>query len=240
MALNPYARITWRGHTFDNITARAVQHWEYCLSHLVGRPVTLPVFQGCYSTAVGPSAGTHAGSGAVDVGDPGGVTWDQVQYAGRLAGWDDWHRLELRDARGNLIWGPHCHGILRGDAKVSPEAEKQRQDYNANLDGLADHARDGSPKPHPIVPFAYPMPAVNLPNMQREFRKTRGWVAMPGVRQIQRALNLKTGTTLTVDGIAGPKTRAALARWEKQNGGNGDGIPGPLLWLLGAARFEVS
>lgn len=229
-----YERVSFRGHTFDRVTARAVRHGDYCLSHLVGKPVTLPVFQGCYSTAVGASAGTHSGSGAVDVGRPHGASWAEVQKAMRLAGFAAWHRTP---AQGD--WGDHVHAVLLGDSRVSDSARRQVQDYHAGLSGLANHARDRSWRPSVLAPFRYPPGSVNYERVRDQFRRSSGWTALPGVKHVQRALNLKTGTTLRVDGIAGPKTKSALGRWERQNGGDGDGVPGGLLWLLGAARFEV-
>lgn len=230
--MSMYDRITFRGHTMDRVTARAVRHVDYCLSHLIDRPVTVRVAQGCYSTAVGASAGTHAGSGAVDLFHlPGIATDDQIRRAGRLAGWAMWHRLPCSE------WDEHFHGILIGDARVSDAARRQVQDYYAHLTGLADHAKDLTWHPSPIVAFHYPMHTVNLDHVAAQFRHPT--TRLPGVARIQRALNLKTGTTLRTDGWAGPLTRSALGRWERQNGGNGDGIPGERLWLLGVARFEV-
>ena len=233
----PYERITFRGRTFDRITARGVEHWEYCLGKLVHAPgpIELPIMQGPYSTAIAQSGSTHAGSGAVDVGCPQGVTWGQVAWSGRLAAWfASWRTPDQGP------WGNHAHGIQVGNVRVSTAAAQQVWNWeNYDDAGLVGNDKDLMRDPEPVVPFRFPLGVVNLERAAEEFRKTKGWTPRRSVRHIQSALNLKTPAQLTVDGIAGPRTRRALGSWEAANGGDGDGIPGGLLWLLGAGRFEV-
>ena len=79
-----------------------------------------------------------------------------------------------------------------------------------------------------------------LSTLTTQAAKKRGWEPKPSVRHLQRALNVKSGTHLLVDGVFGPKTKAAYARYEVQVGGNGDGVPGRhSVTLLGASRFTV-
>lgn len=224
-----YTRITFRDRTFDPITKQAVEHAE---SFLPG-DTQLHIFQGPYSTTTSASAKTHAGSGAVDV-DKGPYSWREVEKAFRMAGWAAWYRPPSDS------WGAHVHAILLGDKMVHPQAAAQRQDYYHGLDGLYYHRPDSPDawRPRVIVPFNYPLPYVDLSNVRAQALSDHP-TPHSGVKVIQRTLNLKTGTTLVVDGVYGPKTKAALKRWERQHGGDGDGVPGPLIKLLGAARFRV-
>jgi len=230
-------RLTFRGRTFDQITMAGILHWEYCLGHLLHRdtPVQLDVLQGPYSMTVAASGNTHAGSGAADVDRPAPATWGQTAWAGRLAGWFASVRLASQGP-----WQEHVHAVQVGNKGLSSAAALQVSNWE-NFDdaGLVGDDKDAMRDPDPIVSFRYPLGRVNLEHVRAEFTKTRGWEPLPGVRHMQQALNLKTGSQLVVDGIAGPKTRRQLAAWEDQHGGDGDGIPGPLLWLLGSARFEV-
>lgn len=233
--MGAYDRITWRGHRFDRKTVAGIVHAEQMARDLFGATGPCSIFQGSYSTSVGASAGTHDGGGALDSGPPPGTSWTEWQWCLRLAGFAAFDRPALAG-----VWGHHNHAIQIGNTHVSSGAAKQVIDYRLGLNALASHARDGSSRPNPIVPFAYPLRVVDLSNTRREAKKTKGWIVLPGVRHVQRALNLKLGTDLAADGIFGPLTRAAYKRWELTNGGDGDGLPTIRgLSLLGAARFSV-
>lgn len=236
MSNNAYQKITFRGREYDHITAAGHEHWEYCLGKLDdGRPgpVQISIFQGPFSTAVAASGNTHSGSGAEDVDKPDGVTWGQTAWAGRLAGWFASVRLASQGP-----WEKHIHAVQIGNSHLSAAADLQVANWeNYDDAGLVGNDRDAMRDPSPIVPFHYPMVTVNLENVRHAFKHPGEPLA--GVKRIQRALNLKTGSRLIADGVPGLKTRLALARWEENNGGDGDGIPGDLLWLLGTARFEV-
>lgn len=239
MTARPYDLVPggFRGRKFDHITMAGVLHWEYCLGKLLHseHPIVLPIMQGPFSTAVSQSGNTHAGSGAVDTGRGLGATWTQTAWAGRLAGFFASHRTPAQGP-----WGDHVHAVQLGNTHLSPAAATQVRNYREFDDaGLVGDDRDLMRDVDPLLPFRYPLGKVDLDNVREEFKKTKGWVARPGVKHVQRALNLKTGSMLPVDGIAGPRTRRRLGFWEEQNGGNGDGIPGPLLWLLGASQFEL-
>lgn len=232
--MSAYDRITFRGRDFDRITAAGVEHWEYVLAKQGHGRATLSIYQGPYSTAYAASGNTHAGSGAVDTACPPGVTWDELTWAGRLAGWFASHRTPTDE------WNEHEHAVQLGNRRLSAAAQQQVDNWKSYDDaGLAGSAQDLSRDPHPFVDFHYPLGVVNLPTVTEEFRKSKGWSFHQGVAEIQRALNIKGGAGLKVDGIAGSLTRKRLARWEGNNGGDGDGIPGGLTWLLGTALFRV-
>lgn len=223
-----FERVPFRGLEFDRITREGVLHLEY----LLGAQVTPS--QGPYGT-FGASAGTHTGSGAVDFGPVRGKTVEEVLKAGRRAGWALYHRPTRPG-----LWNEHFHGIQLGNPNISDEARRQVQDYYAGLDALASHLPDKDPwRPNPIVKFRFPLGQVNI-EMVRKQATGAPKKPLASVRHIQRALNLKSGTSLLVDGIYGTKTKRAYGRWEKQVGGDGDGVPAPFaLKLLGAARFRV-
>lgn len=235
MTANAYERISFRGRSYDRITAAGHEHWEYCLGKLDGRPgpVRIETMQGPFSTIVSASGNTHAGSGAEDNDKPAGVTWGQLAWAGRLAGWFASVRLASQGR-----WSEHVHAVQLGNTRVSSSAALQIANWeNYDDAGLVGNDKDAMRDPDPFVGFHYPMVEVDLDRARAAFKKPAG--PLIDVKRIQRTLNLKTGTHLVVDGTAGPKSRRALGAWEQANGGDGDGLPGELLWLLGAARFEV-
>lgn len=231
---DPFGRLTYEGHTLDHITLAAFQHGADILG------ATPPMVQGCYSTAVAASGNTHAGSGAFDLEPPDGHTHDQLVRAYRWAGTAIWHRLRLV-IDGKLIWEEHDHAIVVGDPRASQAGLNQVHDYHADLDGLAGHDPDGTWHPNPILPFHYPLGRVNLAHVHEQATvAAKKKTSITGVKHIQRCLNLKRQAALAVDGVFGPKTKAAYKRWELQVGGDGDGIPGAFaLKLLGASQFSV-
>lgn len=229
-----YERINFRGHTLNRRTAAMIEQAEDVLL----KGVKLDILQGSYHSGVGASAGTHDGGGAVDIAWPGNSRAKalEVQKALRQVGFAIWVRDDLPG-----VWNHHIHGIAIGDKQMSSGASKQIQDYYAGLNGLAGHARDSSWRPNPIPVFSYPLKKVDLSNLHAVAKSKKvEALSRPGVKVIQNALNAKSGTHLTPDGIYGQKTKQAFARFEKQVGGDGDGIPGEFaLSRLGLARFTV-
>lgn len=142
----PLDRCTYRGAQMDEKTKAAIQRLEAAL----GYPLTIT--QGCYSTAVGASAGTHAGGGVVDL-----APWDHARKVkiGRDQAWAIWYRPELwRDGR--RIWPAHCHAVLIGHEALSDEAADQVEEYLAGGDGLAGVAGDPNPyRPAQLEPFRF-------------------------------------------------------------------------------------
>lgn len=231
-----YERVNFRGRTLNRRTVAMIQQAESVILDF-----QLHIMQGSYNGgggAVSASAGTHDGGGAVDFAWPGGskAKADKVVKALRRVGFAAWRRDNLPG-----VWGPHIHAIAIGDKSMSRGAGKQVQDYYAGLNGLAGHARDSTWRPNPIPVFSYPLKKVDLSNVHAIAKSKRVEpVGRPGIKIIQNALNAKTGTHLKPDGVYGPQTKAAFARYERQVGGDGDGIPGIFaLEQLGLARFTV-
>jgi hypothetical protein len=133
-------RIPFRGYLLDQASIDAFLVAE----KLTGW--TLPVMQGSWSTGVTASAGTHAGGGAIDVGlrDADGnlrSAWEQTWTVRnmRRAGFRTWRRTPAQG------FAYHAHGILAGDPLVSSAAASQLAQWNAGLNGLADHGSDDDP-----------------------------------------------------------------------------------------------
>ncbi|MBO9523904.1 MAG: hypothetical protein J7518_20410 [Nocardioidaceae bacterium] len=148
MADDRYARITWRGHTFDRYTVAALEAVEAD----IGR--TLTIYQGSFNTSVSESAGTHAGGGAVDCWCDDLFGLDTAR-ALRRRGFAAWYRPELT-RNGKRIWGAHVHAVQIGNLTLSVAAAAQVSDYRGGRNGLADNAPDPDPwRPNPIEPFDY-------------------------------------------------------------------------------------
>lgn len=226
-----FTRLDFEGHELDRLTLAAYEHGADILG------ATPNMSQGSFTDAFGPSGGTHSGSGAFDLDPPpAGHTFHEIQRAYRWGGCAAWHRPFNWDGRGGI---EHVHVIVIGDAGVSIEALNQVHDYHAGLNGLANHGIDPTWRPNPILAFHYPLATVELAHVAEQATAQRKTVHA-GVRHVQHCLNLKRHTALALDGIFGPKTRAAYKRWELQVGGDGDGIPGAFaLKLLGASQFSV-
>lgn len=222
---NPYAHVTYDGHTVNVRTAAMLDQ----MSSFLGYPLT--VLQGSYNPGgVGASGGTHDGGGAVDLAP---YDWLSKVKVARQVGFAAWHRTAIPGE-----WPEHVHMIAIGDLQMSDAAHAQVQDYYNHTDGLVDNAHDPTWRPNVIVPFHYPLDEVNLTNTVIQAKAAKP-ISIPSVKHVQKALNIKTGTHLTVDGVFGPQTHRAYTHYEAQNGGNGDGIPGKLLHKLGLALFNV-
>jgi len=168
----------------------------------------LTIIQGSYNKGVGQSAGTHDGGGALDLADYG---WQNKVRVLRNIGFAAWRRPTIPG-----LWNAHIHAIAIGDKEMSPSAHNQVVAYYNGRDGLASNGPDPHPRPNPIPVFAYwrtffvPVKAARKAFTEKPVRRRRI------VKRIQRALNKKLGTRLTVDGIAGPATKDAFKRWENK------------------------
>lgn len=209
----PYARTTYSGKVVNQRTKTVLTS----MAEFLGYDLTLS--QGSYNPGFGPSGGTHDGGGAFDLASF--AAFDKVRV-GRMAGVAIWHRLPTQGD-----WPEHEHGIVLGDKEMSDAARRQVQDYMAGLNGLANHARDDEFRPPwgTLVP-RFPQSRYILDNVAAEGRKSSNHTALPGVRALQRALNIKAHGLLEVDGIYGMQTRRVVARYEKRWGGDGDGVVG--------------
>jgi len=238
----PYDRINVGNGQVLNRRSLALHNQAITVFHVLGGKSTPRIAQGSYTTGVSASGNTHKGGGAEDTTLPSTASngqWMLWQKAQRFCGGAAFNRPELvRD--GKRIWGHHNHCGWLGDKQASPELVSQFRDYYAHRDGLADHAPDNTWHPSHIFVPRYPLGVIDLSNVVAEANKTRGFKSLPGVKQFQKALNVKIGADLTVDGIYGRKTKIAVAHWENVVGGNGDGIPGEFSSvLLGAGFFNV-
>lgn len=219
----PYERVTYQGKTMNRRTMAMVQQAEDYLGY------DLTIYQGSYHPGVSASGGTHDGGGALDFAP---WDWQKKVRVFRQVGFAAWHRPTLAGQ-----WDEHIHAIAIGDKEMSDAARKQVQDYYAHLDGLARHQPDRSWRPNPIPVFRFPLPTVDLSNVRAQAEHPTE--KLPGVKRVQAALNSKSGANLLVDGLYGPKTKAAMKRWEIQHGGDGDGLPGEMTKRLGLSLFKV-
>lgn len=225
-------KTTVDGKTVDMRTAKMLKLWEFnCLRDLF-------VIQGCFSDSVSQSAGTHDGSGAIDL-SVYGMSDKDIRFVvkqGRLAGFAAYFRENIPK-----VWERHIHAISIGTKGLSPAAQRQVVAYFNAENALADHGPDTDPRIAVIRVY----PSVKLKNVSlwaaiSQF-KTSNPKPSQTVRRIQWCLNEKLGLRMPIDGIAGPKTRDAYARWEKVcKAPVVDGIPGMYsLRLLGQDRFKV-
>lgn len=140
----------------------------------------------------------------------------------RTYGW------QARVYTGSNPHNAHVHVSLRGADMAPDAARKIAEDTRKWIDGTVPKTT---------------LPAVYLSRVQQAARRPRRSVAPVNVKRVQRALNARASAHIRVDGIYGPSTRQAYARWQRFLGYRGvaaDGIPGPKsLTRLGANRFRV-
>lgn len=141
---DPYSRVTWRGHRFDNRTVSAIK-WAEKNWQAVAPKKRPPwrIGQGSYSDG-SLSAGTHNGGGAVDIMFSG-LTVKQRRSAVRWlrrAGFAAWGRTGS-----GWVGNEHVHGILRAHNTASWQAEQQVVAYDNHRNGLANNAYDGTWRP---------------------------------------------------------------------------------------------
>jgi hypothetical protein len=135
MAKRPKTAVQWRGVWLDPQTRDQLVE----VDKLVGPYVSIVPSQGSYSTAVGASAGTHAGGGAFDLSVQKLTAW-QIQlvvFLLRRVGIAAWHRTSDEGP-----WSPHIHGINKTCPDLSPQAEAQVAAYKAKRNGLANDKAD--------------------------------------------------------------------------------------------------
>lgn len=180
----------------------------------------LRIIQGSYNSGgVSASAGTHDGGGAIDVAPTSRP--ERVVEALRAVGFAAWHRKPSQGP-----WTEHIHAIAVGDPELSSGAAQQVTDYLNGRNGLAGHGPDDGPRFNPIPQWVVKMPVVSLSRIQNQFKadKPRKTLA---VKRVQSLLNYRMNAGLLVDGIPGPKTKAAWKRWEQKIGvDNPDVKPG--------------
>ena len=157
---------------------------------------------------------------AATIGDPRVwyVIWDGKIYS-RTYGW------EPRIYTGENRHDHHVHVSLNGANGVPGDP--------GNFDTAAWGIAKGSTPP----PKDKTLPAVSLAAVQAAARSPRLEVHPVAVRRIQRALNARVSAGLTVDGIYGPATRAAVAEFQRRQGWAGADADG-ILGLQSATRLS--
>lgn len=124
-------RVSIGGRMLDETTASIFQRASAALGGL-------SLMQGSWSTSVGASGGTHAGSGAMDVW-PSDGNWRRAVDVLRGLGDIAWHRTP---AQGN--WAEHIHGITPGIPGLAPSAAAQVANFRAGLNGLRGNGPDNN------------------------------------------------------------------------------------------------
>jgi hypothetical protein len=135
-----YDRISYSGVTINKRTKEMLERAETIMAKKYGHPgFKFDLVQGSYSNAVGASAGTHAGGGAVDIHDAGfsKQTVDDMVKSLREAGFAGWSR-----GRGHDSFDPHIHAIAIGDREMSSQARNQVTEYAHGGDGLVGSSAD--------------------------------------------------------------------------------------------------
>lgn len=153
-----------------------------------------------------------------------------------------WRRRQKR--RINRRLRERFEGVIRWGENYAGRVDGMHFEIDGEADEVAVVARRirRGDRPRPRTP------TVDLANVVAQFR-AGGTERLPGVRTIQRELD-RRGFAVTVDGYAGPATRAAYRAFEKSipgPRGNTDGIPGAytlrilggLLPLPQRRRFKV-
>lgn len=225
-------RVYFRGRVLNQRTVDMVKRLEFNLLH------TLTITQGSYNRGgVAQSAGTHDGGGAVDFWTSG-LTEKQkrrVVAEARRVGFAWWLRRRLPGH-----WNEHFHGIALDDPEASYGARRQMVAFRNRRNGLANNGPDDGPWVGVHVWPVKPSKKVNVLAARRQFKKKKK-KPKDHVRRIQWVLNEKVDAGLLVDGIAGPKTKAAYAKWERKMGAKKvDGLPNPrTLRALGRGWFNV-
>lgn len=235
--MGAYDVVFFRGHRFDRMTVAALLVMEKHLGY------ELSVMQGSYNgRAVGASAGTHAGGGAVDLAPTD--AHNKVRVGREFGHFAMWERQPIPG-----LWAHHVHGILIGNTHASPEAKAQVTDYRNHRNGLKGHAADNTWHPANITPFPYKPASINplrvdLSQLRIDFvNAAHGQSNHPSaqVKVVQRRLNRLTGSKLKIDGDVGPRTSVAWRNWEKKLGRPANVYPDPytLIALLKGTPYRM-
>lgn len=178
--------------------------------------MNLRIVQGSYNTGVAASAGTHDGGGCIDISIRGYTSTevDEIIFHLRAVGFAAWHRTTAQG------FDPHIHAVAIGDAELAYGAKNQVTDYYAGRNGLASHAADDSPRPNPIPVWPVKMGRYWSGTVVYQFKskKPKKKVA---IRRLQLALKGRGYYKYGIDGVVGPKTKAAFSDFLKRRGLSG-------------------
>lgn len=232
-------KVRWRTRIFDPETPKMLIEAER-RSKVRIRPV-----QGSYSRG-SLSAGTHTGSGAVDV-SVRGLTRTQIYRLVkemRRVGFSAWYRTRADG------FSPHIHGIANGQKGLAPGAKGQVTQAKRGQNGLKNRLRDphawmkikpttwakykaakakavSSPKKPTVkaVKPAYPGKAAfkvgsrhpAVKLIQRAFgTPVTGKMSRTDVAKV-KTYQAKYKSLLPADGVVGPKTYTAIKKFKRLN-----------------------
>lgn len=137
--MGAYDRVQYQGVTLDEVTKAA-----FLVAQGAGPDDDdWTIIKGSYvpdDCDTGSSC-THFGGGAIDCSP---FNWQVRVPQLRRCGFAAWHRPALPG-----VWEEHIHAELIGNAKASPQAKAQWNDYINYLDGLVGHAPDNTWHPFP-------------------------------------------------------------------------------------------
>lgn len=135
-------QVWWRGVQLD---ARSAAMMDEVVRLCPG--IDIQPSNGSWS-GYGPSAGTHAGAGAVDIKAAGLTPLErsEVVESMRVVGWAAWLRTPYQSD-----WPWHIHGVAVGCPGLSSAAADQVADYRQDRNGLASNLRDDGPRTWPVV-----------------------------------------------------------------------------------------
>jgi len=177
--VRPYDRVLHDGQPVDALTRAAL----LAVEERLGYPLT--ILQGSYTTGVPASAGTHGGGGVVDLTD-----WDHVRKVRELrrTGFAAWYRPEIPG-----LWVAHIHAVLMGNAKLSPQARWQVDEYLAGRNGLADRGPDPGPRQFVDHRFTWRTGARRINRARALIARARARLASGirgyrGIRRVRRVL----------------------------------------------------
>jgi hypothetical protein len=196
------------------------------------------------------------------------TSWGKLKAGVDYIYWPDAPDWALRELAEFLAWAHEKHGVpLSGPAVWKPYPDSYGKDNGVRFS--SDHWNDfrgvcghqhvtenlhgdpgaldfdkliGFAKELAGTPAAAPKkPIVDLSNSARAFEDYPHHRAVGSVKTVQKALTAEDLYSGAIDGIAGPKSRAAYAKWQRRCGytspAAADGIPGhATLTRLGKAR----
>lgn len=221
----PTDRTQHDGKTVDWLTHCVLLEMEIRLGY------RLTIVQGSFNKGVGASAGTHDGSGCVDLS---AYDWQNKVRVGRAVGLAIWHRTSSQGP-----WNAHCHGVTIGAAGLAPVAARQVTAYFNGRNGLASNARDNFARPNPIPTYVWPGSdaALALEKKTADFLDKKGAKppvtpspapappkVAPGALRID-GVDLSHWNTVTAAGLTA--ARLAGCRWAYHKATEGTGYVDP-------------
>lgn len=216
------AKVLWKGVRLHSRNIESLEMAEKVSG------IEMSPSQGGYNNGgVAASAGTHDGSGALDVICRGWTSSkrNKLLKALREVGWAAWYRTE---AQGFI---PHIHAIMIGDPDASAGAKYQVSEYRAGRNGLRGRGRDDGPrvgyvtwttskhnprntKSAPKVgtsAWANTIKTVSLSQLNKDRFSGK---ASKHVMHVQWSLN-RVGIKTVVDGVWGKATQASYDSYRK-------------------------